>query len=408
MSTTETIRAWSTTAASNATADAAISSSDSQSPDTLDNNVRSIMAAAKKQMNDIGGALTAGGSANALTVTTNQVLESGQLTGGLAIVLKTASTNTSTTVTFAPDGLTAAAIKRADGSALAVGSIQAGMFLILVYNSGTSEWWAANIAPLQLPASALSTVPANIDYQVFTATSTWTKPSNLSANAVTIIEAWGAGGGGSAASTGGGGGGGGYVRKEFLTSSLGAIETVAIGTGGAVTVAGGNTTFGAWLTAYGGGGSGNAAASGGGGGGGETSAGSTSSGSNGAAGGGPQLAALVGGPSSNKGNFGVSGGSGGPGQGGAAAGAGGNGYFGGGGGGGGANGGGAGGAGGDTAYGGGGGGGSGGGGGDGAGGSSKFGGAGGAGSAVAGAAPGGGGGRNAAGARGECRVTTLG
>jgi hypothetical protein len=148
MSTTETVQAWATTNAGNTSSDAAISSSDSQSPGTLDDNIRSIMTAVKKYAKDIGGALTAGGSANALTVTTNQVLESGQLTGGLGIVVKAASTNTSTSVTFAPDGLTAAAIKRTDGSALAVGSIQAGMFLLLIYNSGTSEWWTANIPPL--------------------------------------------------------------------------------------------------------------------------------------------------------------------------------------------------------------------------------------------------------------------
>src|SRR4051812_163851 len=108
MSTTETVRAWSTTAASNNTADAAIASSDTQSPDTLDNNIRSIMAAVKKQENDTGGNLVAGGTANALTVTTNQVLESGQLVAGCRVDVRAASDNTSATVTFAPDGLTAA------------------------------------------------------------------------------------------------------------------------------------------------------------------------------------------------------------------------------------------------------------------------------------------------------------
>lgn len=147
MSTTETIQAWSTTNATNASADAAIASSDSQSPDTLDNNVRSIMVAEKKFAKDTGGALSAGGSANALTVTTSQVLESGQITDGLRVLLKATADNTSTTVTFAPDSLTAANIKRADGSALAVGSIKSGMYLDLVYNSGASEWRCANIAP---------------------------------------------------------------------------------------------------------------------------------------------------------------------------------------------------------------------------------------------------------------------
>ncbi len=148
MSTTETVRAWSTTAATNATADAAIASSDSQSPDTVDNNIRSIMVAVKKQENDTGGNLAAGGTANALTVTTGQVLESGQLAAGLRLLLRATADNTSTTVTFAPDGLTAANIKRADGSALAVGSIKSGMYLDLVYNTGSSEWRCANIAPV--------------------------------------------------------------------------------------------------------------------------------------------------------------------------------------------------------------------------------------------------------------------
>lgn len=149
MSTTETVRAWATTNAGNAAADAAISSSDAQSPDTIDNNIRSVMAAVKKQMNDIGGSLVAGGTANALTVTTGQVLESGQITDGLRLLLKATADNTSTTVTFAPDGLTAANIKRADGSALAVGSIKSGMYLDLVYNSGSSEWRCASIALAQ-------------------------------------------------------------------------------------------------------------------------------------------------------------------------------------------------------------------------------------------------------------------
>jgi hypothetical protein len=143
----ESIQYWATTNAGNANSDSAIASSDTQAPNTVATNIRSLMTALAKARLDIFGGLTAGGTPNALTVTTNQVLISAQLTGGAAQMIKATSTNTSTTVTFAPDGLTAAPIKRADGSALAIGSVQAGMFLFLVYNSGTSEWWAANIAP---------------------------------------------------------------------------------------------------------------------------------------------------------------------------------------------------------------------------------------------------------------------
>ncbi len=147
MSTAGTVRAWSNIEASNNTADSNITSADTQSPDTLDNNIRTIMAAVKKQMNDIGGALGASGTANALTLTTFQVLEAGQITTGLRLLVKAAFDNTSATVTFAPDGLTAANIKRADGSALAVGSIKSGMWLDLVYDGTASEWRCSNIAP---------------------------------------------------------------------------------------------------------------------------------------------------------------------------------------------------------------------------------------------------------------------
>jgi hypothetical protein len=152
----ESIQYWATTNSGNANSDPAISSSDSQAPNTVATNIRSIMTAVAKARLDVLGGLTAGGTANALTVTTNQVLISAQLTGGLAIMLKAASTNTNASVTFAPDGLTAAPIKRADGSALAVGSIQVGMFLLLVYNSGTSEWWASNIPPATTGAAKAS------------------------------------------------------------------------------------------------------------------------------------------------------------------------------------------------------------------------------------------------------------
>jgi hypothetical protein len=139
---------WSTIPGSNQSVDPDIFSADSQSPSTVDDNIRSVMAAVAKYHKDTDGALTASGTANALTATTNQVLISGQLTGGLGILVKAANANTTVAVTFAPDGLTAQPIKRADGSALAIGSIQPNMLLDLAYAPGTSEWWAKNIPPV--------------------------------------------------------------------------------------------------------------------------------------------------------------------------------------------------------------------------------------------------------------------
>lgn len=91
----------------------------------------------------------------------------------------------------------------------------------------------------------------------FIANGTWTKRAGL---LYVIAEAWGAGasGGRDSSSNAAGGGGGGYIRKRIEAASLGATETVTIGAGGAFVStnaagnAGGNTTFGSHITAYGG------------------------------------------------------------------------------------------------------------------------------------------------------------
>ncbi|MCK4501014.1 hypothetical protein KAU11_10995, partial [Candidatus Babeliales bacterium] len=89
--------------------------------------------------------------------------------------------------------------------------------------------------------------------ETFTASGTWTKDAGLK---YIIVESVGGGGGGGIAldnGGGSGGGGGGYCRELILASSLGATETVTVGTGGATDVAGVDTTFGAHFTAGGGG-----------------------------------------------------------------------------------------------------------------------------------------------------------
>ena len=131
------------------------------------------------------------------------------------------------------------------------------------------------------------------NFQEFTTTGTWTKPSGAT---FVMVEVWGAGaGGGSGAryatstNSGGGtgGGGGAYRYKLFKASDLTSTVTATIGAGGTggltavgndsdgrLGTAGGDSSFGAYLVSYGGqrGEVGNTSSANGGGGGGFLSA----------------------------------------------------------------------------------------------------------------------------------------
>lgn len=100
------------------------------------------------------------------------------------------------------------------------------------------------------------------NYQSFTSSGTWTKPSGLTGNEIVTVQVWGAGGAGGGGGSGGthqagGGGGGGYSEEKYRASDLGATETVTIGAGGTGVSGsngniGGNSTFGSLVTAFGG------------------------------------------------------------------------------------------------------------------------------------------------------------
>jgi hypothetical protein len=132
---------------------------------------------------------------------------------------------------------------------------------------------------------------------------TWTKPAKGS---IAFVQVWGAGGSGARGGPGGsdwfggGGGGGAYSERWLPLANLSASEAIAVGAGGAARTsdntdgaAGGNSSFGSHITAYGGGGgnSGNSPTGGGGGGGG-ASAGSAGTGSGGS--GGASISGLAG------------------------------------------------------------------------------------------------------------------
>jgi hypothetical protein len=165
--------------------------------------------------------------------------------------------------------------------------------------SGQVRLYAADVSgttKLQFKddTGTVTTLPRGSDRQVFTAGGTWNKPAGVT---VVFVQCWGGGGSGGrggAGDGGGGGGGGAYAEKYIAISSVSAAVSITVGAGGAAQTAddtagnqGADSSFGAYLTAFGGGAGAGSSSAGGGGGGGLLAAGGNASTSTGASGGVP-------------------------------------------------------------------------------------------------------------------------
>ena len=219
-----------------------------------------------------------GGTATAITANATPTLTS--YDDGAQFMLPLASTTTGA-ATINIDSVGVIDLVDDGGNALSTGILTAGTLYRCMYDATSGDMWV-------LGTSQNVTV---LDYQEFTSSGTWTKPS-ANAGSWVIVRAWGGGGGGGNVDEtygGSGGGGGGFTEWFGQVSELSSTETVTIGAGGGngnPGATGGTTSFGTKVYAYGGGG-GRTAPYGGGGGGGTTSAGSAASAVNGGAGGGP-------------------------------------------------------------------------------------------------------------------------
>ena len=140
----------------------------------------------------------------------------------------------------------------------------------LVDNADTSNTIVANkVARYNAGGTGITGLPPGVDVQTFTANGTWTKPTNAKLVYIEVVGGGGSGGGGSSGGAtprpGGSGGGGGSISiRNFNASDLSSTVTVTVGvatTGGAGGVsgngsdgsAGNQSSFGAYVKAYGGG-----------------------------------------------------------------------------------------------------------------------------------------------------------
>jgi hypothetical protein len=134
MGTALNVQAWSTTANSNDGADSTIGTvANTSSPTSVDDWVKGLMASVKKHSLDNGGGITAGGTADVLTITTNQAISSAHQAAGFSVRFKAASTNTGA-ATVNVDTIGAASIKRLNGDALSAGDITAGGIYDLAFD----------------------------------------------------------------------------------------------------------------------------------------------------------------------------------------------------------------------------------------------------------------------------------
>lgn len=132
---------WSQTPGSNDDIDSTINLQEGQSPGSLNNSARAMMAAIAKWRDDMSGNLVTGGTSTAITVTTNQGFTA--LTDGISVTVRITTTS-GASPTFSPDGLTAKSIASVYGTAIGDGALIAGSVHTLVYDATDDKWIVHN------------------------------------------------------------------------------------------------------------------------------------------------------------------------------------------------------------------------------------------------------------------------
>lgn len=129
---------WSQTAASNATQDPAINFAEGQSPSSINDSARALMASAAKWRDDIAGAILTTGSSTAYAVTSYQVFDSLARLSNQVIAFTPHVTN-GATVTINVDGLGAKSLMYAPGIELPAGVLVQGTPYTCVYNNNSDS-----------------------------------------------------------------------------------------------------------------------------------------------------------------------------------------------------------------------------------------------------------------------------
>ncbi len=132
-----TVFLWSTTAATNDDVDSTINWQEGQSPASVNNSARAMMAAVAKWRNDLSGNLVTAGSSTAYTLTTGQGFTS--LTDGLFVAARIDEVN-GASPTLNVDSLGAKSIATVYGTAVGAGKLRAGAIYVFTYDITDDKW----------------------------------------------------------------------------------------------------------------------------------------------------------------------------------------------------------------------------------------------------------------------------
>lgn len=134
-----TLFKWSETAAPNANIDSTINWAEGQSPSSVNDSARAMMAAIAKFRDDTSGRAITGGSAPSYTVTSSQGYTSLTAMNGAHMAVRFHAVNVGHD-TLNVDGLGAKALQLASGTAISTGSILANSVWSLTYVNSIPAW----------------------------------------------------------------------------------------------------------------------------------------------------------------------------------------------------------------------------------------------------------------------------
>lgn len=129
---------WSKTAGNNSTADSTINWAEGQSPSSVNDSARAMMARTAEWRDDVSGTITTGGTSTAYTVTSNQTFDSFAHMAGAMIAFVPHTTNTGgggAPVTLNVDSLGAKSIRFAPNKDLQSGVLVQGTPYVVTYNN---------------------------------------------------------------------------------------------------------------------------------------------------------------------------------------------------------------------------------------------------------------------------------